>query len=42
MPYGEFQIHVSNLSKHVFPKGQVPVGGIPDSLISNHLLVLIG
>ena len=23
-----------------FPKGRVPVGGIPDSLISNHLLVL--
>ena len=31
MPFGEFQIHVSNYSKHVFPKGQVPVGGIPES-----------
>ena len=41
MPFGELQIHVSICFKHVFLKGRVPVGGIPDSLISNHLLVLI-
>ena len=40
MPFGEFQIHASNYSKHVFPKGRAPVGGIPDSFISNHLRVL--
>ena len=41
MPFAELQIHVSIHSSHVSPKGEAPVGVIPDSLIPNQLLVLI-